>query len=123
VLGAGDDQEGERRIGKRHALTPEPRSEGGTAPPMVWVASVVHPARVMEHGEQLHHVWVGSCPCGEAEADRPHAGPVGDPMDAVPLEPILLADRLDEWGGQHRRPCHARGPVGNIGQHPGIMSC
>ena len=65
---------------------------------MIGVEILVESPAVVQYGEELEHFDHGTRLLGQAKAVLEHPGPVGDAVEAVPGESVILEDRVQDEG-------------------------
>lgn len=65
-------------------------------PPMLGIASVREPSRVVEQGKESHHLAIGTSRIGQAETVLTDTGPVPWAVDTIPVERKLNPDDVEQ---------------------------
>ena len=71
---------------------------------MPGIDGVILPAGIVQEGEQFHDAQAGPVPSRQPSPVLPHPGPVGNAVNALPVERKLAPERVDQLARDHRMP-------------------
>lgn len=83
-------------VGQENVRTQQGGCEAHGTPAMFAVMAIVHATGIVQEGEELDHLRVGSGARGEPESVHAYPGPVADAVNAVPIQLVAFANRGDE---------------------------
>jgi len=109
VPGTSTVQEPELVVRQVEQQPPQIQGESGGTWTVIGVSTFVHPLGVVEDGEKLHDLDVGTGLLGKPKPVFENPGPVGDAVNAIPRKDILFEDGMEDQGNVQ---------CGHVSSHP-----